>query len=244
MLLLELNPDQSNLMFWAVDRCYTGSRRVAAGCFRAIANVFHNRYCTRAKLFFVDLLVPVKLATYDFNNLCIFHSGITNLTLWCCWTWFCSRRLILPGISMKLPCNYYRSELLSHICTTLCYTSSLICLKYCGCWLFETDPGTQALPLCPQTGDPANRWHPDTSLTAATPLLCVLLPAVWGARKDLSRAHPAHLLRFASLHCGASVFISVSVLCAWDITYYVCSFCLWANTETFQMFYMACFRKE
>ncbi|KAG8003464.1 Protein furry-like protein-like [Nibea albiflora] len=36
MLLLELNPDQSNLMFWAVDRCYTGSRRVAAGCFRAI----------------------------------------------------------------------------------------------------------------------------------------------------------------------------------------------------------------
>uniref|UniRef100_A0A3Q3JHT0 Furry homolog, like n=1 Tax=Monopterus albus TaxID=43700 RepID=A0A3Q3JHT0_MONAL len=26
MLLLELNPDQSNLMFWAVDRCYTGSR--------------------------------------------------------------------------------------------------------------------------------------------------------------------------------------------------------------------------
>ncbi|XP_014830699.1 PREDICTED: protein furry homolog-like isoform X7 [Poecilia mexicana] len=43
MLLLELNPDQSNLMFWAVDRCYTGSRRVAAGCFKAIANVFHNR---------------------------------------------------------------------------------------------------------------------------------------------------------------------------------------------------------
>ncbi|TSN30211.1 Protein furry homolog-like [Bagarius yarrelli] len=43
MLLLELNPDQSNLMFWAVDRCYTGSRRVATGCFRAIANVFQNR---------------------------------------------------------------------------------------------------------------------------------------------------------------------------------------------------------
>ncbi|KAK5870409.1 hypothetical protein PBY51_025045 [Eleginops maclovinus] len=43
MLLLELNPDQSNLMFWAVDRCYTGARRVAAGCFKAIANVFHNR---------------------------------------------------------------------------------------------------------------------------------------------------------------------------------------------------------
>ncbi|CAK7291764.1 Protein furry homolog-like [Vulpes lagopus] len=42
-LLLELNPDQSNLMYWAVDRCYTGSTRVAAGCFKAIANVFQNR---------------------------------------------------------------------------------------------------------------------------------------------------------------------------------------------------------
>uniref|UniRef100_A0A8D2IFY6 FRY like transcription coactivator n=1 Tax=Urocitellus parryii TaxID=9999 RepID=A0A8D2IFY6_UROPR len=42
-LLLELNPDQSNLMYWAVDRCYTGSKRVAAGCFKAIANVFQNR---------------------------------------------------------------------------------------------------------------------------------------------------------------------------------------------------------
>jgi len=46
MLLLELNPDQSNLMYWAVDRCYTGSKRVAAGCFKAIASVFQNRYCS------------------------------------------------------------------------------------------------------------------------------------------------------------------------------------------------------
>ncbi|XP_069057619.1 protein furry homolog-like isoform X2 [Pleurodeles waltl] len=43
MLLLELNPDQSNLMYWAVDRCYTGSKRVAAGCFKAIASVFQTR---------------------------------------------------------------------------------------------------------------------------------------------------------------------------------------------------------
>ncbi|XP_063191284.1 protein furry homolog-like isoform X5 [Chroicocephalus ridibundus] len=43
MLLLELNPDQSNLVYWAVDRCYTGSKRVAAGCFKAIASVFQNR---------------------------------------------------------------------------------------------------------------------------------------------------------------------------------------------------------
>lgn len=56
MLLLELNPDQSNLMFWAVDRCYTGSRRVASGCFRAIANVFHNRH---VRIYFADFIVHV-----------------------------------------------------------------------------------------------------------------------------------------------------------------------------------------
>lgn len=54
MLLLELNPDQSNLMFWAVDRCYTGSRRVATGCFRAIANVFQNRYSSVSSDFLQD----------------------------------------------------------------------------------------------------------------------------------------------------------------------------------------------
>lgn len=81
MLLLELNPDQSNLMFWAVDRCYTGSRRVAAGCFRAIANVFHNRCCT-----FPLCLWPFRSQriTDTAFVLHIFLSGITNLTLWCC----------------------------------------------------------------------------------------------------------------------------------------------------------------
>lgn len=82
MLLLELNPDQSNLMFWAVDRCYTGSRRVAAGCFRAIANVFHNRYYTLlASTLPEDFLVLMKPSNQD----CCFI-GITNLTLWCCST--------------------------------------------------------------------------------------------------------------------------------------------------------------
>lgn len=59
MLLLELNPDQSNLMLWAVDRCYTGSHRVAAGCFKAIANVFHNRCNTSAGL--VSYFIVIKL---------------------------------------------------------------------------------------------------------------------------------------------------------------------------------------
>lgn len=62
------------------------------------------------------------------------------------------------------------------------------------------DPGTQALPLRPQIGDPADRWHFDPSLTAATPLLCVVLPAIRGACKDVSRAHSAHLLRFATVY--------------------------------------------
>lgn len=88
-----------------------------------------------------------------------------------------------------------------HIST---YAILLLWIKYRDLWssvcVKLIDPGTKALPLCPQTGDPSNRWYPDASLTAATPLLCVLLPAVWGARKDLPRAHAAHLLRFATLH--------------------------------------------
>lgn len=50
-------------------------------------------------------------------------------------------------------------------------------------WLTEnvsnlTDPGAKALPLCPQTGDPADGQHPDATIAFASPLLCVVLPAV------------------------------------------------------------------
>lgn len=55
--------------------------------------------------------------------------------------------------------------------------SLVINLIICDC-LCDADPRAQAFPLCPQIGDSADRWHPDPSLTAATPLLCVLLPAV------------------------------------------------------------------
>lgn len=55
--------------------------------------------------------------------------------------------------------------------------SLIINLIICGS-LCDADPRAQAFPLCPQIGDSADRWHPDPSLTAATPLLCVLLPAV------------------------------------------------------------------
>ncbi|XP_061557909.1 protein furry homolog isoform X2 [Phycodurus eques] len=43
ILLLELNPDQSNLFNWAVDRCFTGSYQLTSGCFKAIATVCGNR---------------------------------------------------------------------------------------------------------------------------------------------------------------------------------------------------------
>ncbi|XP_062872380.1 protein furry homolog [Trichomycterus rosablanca] len=43
VLLLELNPDQSNLFNWAVDRCYTGSYQLASGCFKAIATICGSR---------------------------------------------------------------------------------------------------------------------------------------------------------------------------------------------------------
>ncbi|XP_075923623.1 protein furry homolog-like isoform X1 [Petromyzon marinus] len=43
VLLLELNPELSYLLQWAVDRCYTGSPLVAAGCFTAIATTFTSR---------------------------------------------------------------------------------------------------------------------------------------------------------------------------------------------------------
>lgn len=133
-------------------------------------------------------------------------SGITNSTLWCCWTWFCSRRLILPGTSMKWPCSCYRSEPVAHKGTTSTHLSHIIrtiftLVAYCVVVVHPnlTDPGTQALPLRPQTGDPENRWHPDPSLASATPLLRVLLPAVWGAGADVPRADLAHLLRCASV---------------------------------------------
>ncbi|XP_061136619.1 protein furry homolog isoform X5 [Syngnathus typhle] len=43
ILLLELNAEQVNLFNWAVDRCYTGSYRLASGCFKAIAAVCGSR---------------------------------------------------------------------------------------------------------------------------------------------------------------------------------------------------------
>ncbi|XP_076833459.1 protein furry homolog isoform X6 [Brachyhypopomus gauderio] len=43
VLLLELNPDQTNLFSWAVDRCYTGTHPLTTGCFRAIATVCRSR---------------------------------------------------------------------------------------------------------------------------------------------------------------------------------------------------------
>lgn len=50
ILLLELNPDQNNLLKWAVDRCYTGSYQLASGCFKAIATVCSGRLGVKLSL--------------------------------------------------------------------------------------------------------------------------------------------------------------------------------------------------
>ncbi|XP_050300806.1 protein furry isoform X2 [Anthonomus grandis grandis] len=43
ILLLESNPDVSQLLDWLVDKCYTGSSKVADCCFLALATIFSTR---------------------------------------------------------------------------------------------------------------------------------------------------------------------------------------------------------
>ena len=43
VLLLEFNPNVSTLLDWVVDRCFTGTDRVADGCFLALATIFSAR---------------------------------------------------------------------------------------------------------------------------------------------------------------------------------------------------------
>ncbi|XP_072390599.1 protein furry isoform X1 [Diabrotica undecimpunctata] len=43
ILLLESNPDVSPLLDWVVDKCYTGTSRVADSCFIALATIFSAR---------------------------------------------------------------------------------------------------------------------------------------------------------------------------------------------------------
>lgn len=76
-----------------------------------------THYQLQLELIFVGLFVSLEPVNCDSNTACVLHFllGITNLTLWCCWTWFCSRRLILPGTSMRWPCSSYRSEFLFSI---------------------------------------------------------------------------------------------------------------------------------
>lgn len=210
MLLLELNPDQSNLMFWAVDRCYTGSRRVASGCFKAIANVFHNRYWIFPTLLcsislfnanvWILLLSSVMLVTFSSNTFLILKSFSQGLPIWHCGaaepdsvqgSWFFQGHLWSSHAA--LTGGNLRSS--TRLCTSVVVEHERITVR-CVCLLPQVDPGTKAFSLCPQIGDCANRWYLDTSFSTSTPLLCVLLSTVWGACEDLPRAHAAHLLRF------------------------------------------------
>lgn len=202
MLLLELNPDQSNLMFWAVDRCYTGSRRVASGCFKAIANVFHNRCWIFPTLLCFDVLILLtsRVMLFNFSSKVFFQSFSQGLPIWHCGaaepdsvqgSWFFQGHLwsshaALTGVNLKSS---------ARLCVLVVVEHERITVR-CVCLLPQIDPGTKAFSLCPQIGDCANRWYLDTSFSSSTPLLCVLLSTVWGACKDLPRAHAAHLLRF------------------------------------------------
>ena len=42
-LLLDFNPDAQGLLDWVIDRCYTGQKEVADGCFNALAAVFQTK---------------------------------------------------------------------------------------------------------------------------------------------------------------------------------------------------------
>ena len=44
VLVLEFNPDDSMILDWVVDRCFTGDAQVADGCFLALATIFSARY--------------------------------------------------------------------------------------------------------------------------------------------------------------------------------------------------------
>ncbi|KAL3991562.1 two-component system, OmpR family, copper resistance phosphate regulon response regulator CusR [Sarotherodon galilaeus] len=63
ILLLELNVDQVNLFNWAVDRCYTGSKQVASGCFKAIATV-----CGSSKTYPSDIVTLLNLVLFKASD--------------------------------------------------------------------------------------------------------------------------------------------------------------------------------
>jgi hypothetical protein len=42
-LLLDFNPEAQGLLDWVIDRCYTGQKEVADGCFNALAAVFQTK---------------------------------------------------------------------------------------------------------------------------------------------------------------------------------------------------------
>lgn len=148
MLLLELNPDQSNLMFWAVDRCYTGSRRVATGCFRAIANVFQNRYSSVFLGLWWLSVKPRRIVCVIVISW-LYLSGIISLIRWCCWTWSSLRLQIHLETSMKWPCSSFRYKKCSYRRNG--YKNDFLVWNQ-WCWwslsLYGLDLGAEALPLC------------------------------------------------------------------------------------------------
>lgn len=98
VLLLEFNPDISPLLDWVVDRCYTGSEKVADGCFLALATIFSAReypcdhYTAIINVTLMSTGCPrtyiheVALQLLQVTILLLLHDRVLSAILFRCWT--------------------------------------------------------------------------------------------------------------------------------------------------------------
>lgn len=105
ILLLELNADQINLFNWAVDRCYTGSKQLASGCFKAIAAVCSSRY-NSCQLTLSFLFFPISSLLPCFSSLS--PAGTTQVTSSHCWIWSSSRHRTPTEKLTRFQCSLCR----------------------------------------------------------------------------------------------------------------------------------------
>lgn len=146
--------------------------------------LFHNPNETVCVIFFCCFVFLFLFRDYQFDtvvllNLILFKAADSSRDIY--------------EVAMQLLQVFIEIVQLLIFCIVLLLTNHRGVLHF-SAW--RIDPGTKALPLCPQTGDFANRWYLDASFSTSAPLLCVLLPTLGGACKDLPRAHAAYILRF------------------------------------------------
>ena len=80
VLVLEFNPDDSMILDWVVDRCFTGDAQVADGCFLALATIFSARY--NLIYFLINIFQNNVLFFLIFREYpCDHYTAIINVTL-------------------------------------------------------------------------------------------------------------------------------------------------------------------